>query len=609
MVCVAASWAADDAAVPQATPVPAAVPADSPVAPEVDPLGEPLLDPLGEPIPGEAMDLGEVLSSGPAGNGAAAGGETHGLFDFRFRHYRSQDELYDFPGNPVLDYQESVARLSVFGGSSKLTFGLQGDAVALFSNEYLLDGETTYERELYSPGLYGPHPNWYFSVEKVWARGRNGPLTWVVGDSYAAFGRGYSLNIVKNTDIDVDTSLRGVQGTLSKGAYEVTLLTAFTNPQQVRLYNPNGAMQPDRMHAVHGVRGDWYGPVHVGVHGVAYQFSRAPDPTGDPFSAWSQAVGAGVVGATLEASSVGPFDLGAEFDYIRYNAEEIQVDSGMVAYVSASAYPGRTAILIEGKFSRDTEHLNRFSVTDGYELATGPSLEYERVITEDSSAAINSNDIGGGRVRADFAVGKGANSITPYASVAAFRDNDLGGVHFNQVPETIVHGLGGILGVMGEFHVLGNAGYRMDVRDTVGELGASPENPGDSLLHADLAVTVPLGHQFSLEIAPSAMAFHWGVNPIQQTDYVDFSNALAIKYGTAFALIAYTDFSNNELINSTGNLTDDLYGAGEFQWMPNSATTLKVFYGAYRAGIRCAGGQCRSLPGFDGARLTLTSAF
>ena len=580
----AAAWAAE--------PAPAA---------EASPPSEPSPS---APVPGEAMDLGEVVTTGPAGNGLAAGGATHGLVDFRLRHYYSQDELYDFPGNPVLDYQEAVGRLSLAGGSSKLTLGLQGDAVGLFSNEYILDGVTTYERELYSAGLYGPHPNWYFSVEKFWLKGSAPHLNWTLGDSYAAFGRGFALNVVKNTDIDLDTSLRGAHTTFSAGAFELAAVSAFTNPQQVRLENPNADMQPDRMHAVHGLRGDWYGRVHAGVHGVAYQFSRTPNPNGDPFSAWGEGLDAAVAGATLEASSVGPFDLGAEFDYISYNADEIEVDSGVAAYLSASAYPGRTTVLFEAKFSRDTEHLNRFSVADGYELATGPSLEYERVITEDSSAALNSNDIAGGRVRADVALGKGVNTVTPYVSAAVFRDSDLGGVHFNEVPETIVHGVGGLLAVVGEFHVLANGGYRVDLRDD-----APADNTGDRVLHADMALTVPFGHALSAELAPSLLAYHWGINPVQQTDYVDISNAFALKYTTAYALVLYTDFSNNELIDSTGNLDDELYGAGEFQWMPNSATTVKVFYGAYRAGIRCAGGQCRSLPGFDGARLTFTSAF
>jgi hypothetical protein len=63
------------------------------------------------------------------------------------------------------------------------------------------------------------------------------------------------------------------------------------------------------------------------------------------------------------------------------------------------------------------------------------------------------------------------------------------------------------------------------------------------------------------------------------------------------------------LIQSEGNLDDNLYGAFEVQHQPSSNVTLKAFYGAYKAGIRCSGGQCRSLPGFEGARVSVNGVF
>lgn len=551
----------------------------------------------------EELPEAEVARPEPQA-GSLQGGATHGLEEFRFRYYQSDARLADFPDEPVFDYQEAVQRLVVIGGAAPLTLGVQLDAVALFSNQYELDGVLTDERELWGDGLSGPHPNWWFGIEKFWATGSGGALRWTLGDTYTAFGRGLALNVVKNTDIDVDTSLRGVHGTVSAGDWEVAVVSAIANPQQVRLENPNIAMRADRTHAVHGVRVDRYGRVHLGLHGVAYQFARELAPDQSPFASLAGAVDAGVVGASLEASGVGPFDLGGEFDWIAYNADDLGAEHGYAAYLSAAAYPGIASVLVEGKLYRDTEWLNQFAALDGYEVATGPSLEYERAITEDSSATLNSNDIAGGRVRADFALGKNGNVLTPYVSAAAFRDEDLGGVHFNTEPETVVHGVGGIVAVVGEFHVLANAGYRMDLRDD-----APQGNAGDTTLHADVALTIPLPHHLSLELAPSVLQYHWGENPVQQADYVDFSSTTALKIGTPWAVLLYADYSDNPIITSTGNVSDAVYMAGEVQWQPTSATTLKLFYGAYRAGIRCAGGQCRSLPGFEGARASFTANF
>jgi hypothetical protein len=105
------------------------------------------------------------------------------------------------------------------------------------------------------------------------------------------------------------------------------------------------------------------------------------------------------------------------------------------------------------------------------------------------------------------------------------------------------------------------------------------------------------------------MQYQWGVNVPQQEDFFESANAISMHIGTPLTLVGYFESSSNPLITSTGNLGDDLYGAAEIQWKPGSATTLKVFYGAYRAGIHCAGGQCRYLPGFNGAKLSFDTVF
>lgn len=564
-----------------------------------------------EPLPTtEVGGAEEWVRHAEGAAGTLAGGATHGVEEFRFRFYQSQDELPLFPGNPVLDYQEAVERLTVIGGNDKLSLGIQGDAVMLYSNAYRLDGNLTYERDLAAPGLWSPTHDLWFGIEKIWieSRGKHGVVD--VGDSYAAFGRGLALNLVKNSEIDVDTSLRGLKGVVSAGNVEVTALSAVTNPQQVRIENPNVGIAPDLPSAVSGLDVEYYGRVNLGVHGVLYQFARELDTTGNVLGAWERDVDAGVLGANVKANGVGPgLDFGAEGDWFHYSAPEMAVANGdpregYAFYGSMAAYPGVVSILLEGKWYKDTEYLNLFTGSEGFEVAAGPSLEYERAITEDSSAGLNSNDVKGGRARADVSLMPAGAFVTPYLSVAAFRDDDLGGVHFNSVPETIVHPVAGVTIAAGETHAILNAGYRADLRDD-----APASNAGDTTLHGDLSLSVPIAGTVSAEVAPSFMRYHWGVNPVQQTDYTDFSGAIAIKVGTPWAFILYADYTNNTLIRSHGNLTEEWYGGGEVQWTPVPSTTLKVFYGAYRAGIRCAGGQCRSLPGFEGAKLALTTNF
>ena len=555
----------------------------------------------------------------PDGTGSVEAGpwdgglRVSGTEDFRFRYYHVEEKLPDFEDRDVLDYLEAVERLNLQGGTDHLTLSLQGDAVALFMNRYILDDALFHERPLYVDGVKSPFPDALIDLEKTTLDLHGRPGNVALGDSYASFGRGIALNLVKNTEIDVDTSIFGLKGVGHFGPWDVTLVSGATNPQQMALENPNVAIRPDVYHGVSGARVDRYGlgPVNLGAHGVVYQFSRGYAEGQLPLSAYGNPLDAMVGGGNVAMSGVAGLDLYMEGDVLRYQADDIAVDGGWEAYASASAYPGRTSVLLEAKRQVNTEYLNTFASLNQYEVAAGPTLEYERVITEDSSATVNSNDLMGARFKIDTQLGSRPGegepvTLVPSFTQAVFRDGDTGGLHFNRTAETISHSLVGLLYIRHETHVQMDAGYRVDVRDTdkaLGDIGA------DRMMHVDLAVAFPIAGPVSVEISPSAMRYHWGANAQQQEDYADATNTLALKVGSPWALLVYTDYSDNPLVASTGNLGEDLYGAVELQWKPQPATTLKAFYGAYRAGIRCAGGQCRQLPGFNGAKVALTTTF
>lgn len=554
----------------------------------------------------EASTYAAVEATPDASFPSLAGGGSSGTTDLRVRYYRSAAKLPGFEDRNILDYVEAVDRLDLTGGNNHLTLSVSGDAVALFGNRYILDGELHHERDLYSD-LRSPFPDALLQLEKVAVVGRGSLGAVTGGDSYASFGRGIAVNLNKNTDIDIDTSIRGVSGVMHVGAVDATAFSGVTNPRQVALENPNVGLHLGRQHVVSGARVEAFGlgPVNLGAHGVVYQFARTADPVANALVGYDRPVDAVVGGATVEALGVGGVDWFVEGDVFDYAASDLAARNGYEVYASASAYPGFGTLQFEAKRQKNTEVLNTFAGADNYELASGPTLEYERVITEDSSAAVNSNDVTGGRARVDFVLGKGGDTLTPYLSEAVFYDAEVGGLHFNVTPETITHTLGGLTYIHGEAHVLLNAGFRTDLRaaDGASEYGA------DRMAHADLSLTLPIAGPVSIELAPSAQSFHWGSNAQQQSDYLDVSNTLAVKIGSPWAIMLYTDYSSNPLVRSVGNLAEDVYGAAELQWKPTPSMTLKAFYGAYRAGIRCAGGQCRSLPGFDGARLSASATF
>lgn len=531
--------------------------------------------------------------------------------DLEVRYHHVPDKLEHFEDRNILDYIEQVNRLNLLYTRERWTLGAQVDEVSLWMDRYILDDELYFDVELLSDEVRWPAESVFVRAEKLSAQRRGDKLELTVGDSYTSFGRGIALNIVKNTDIDVDTSIRGARAVLRGGQTDLTFTTGLSNRQQVSQDNRNVDIQPDSPHMVTGARLERFGlgRANVGAHAVAYSFRRSYlDEDGwldrSGLTRYAGAPDALVGGATVDLPGLGGIDWFAEGDVLQFRAEDLAGGTdpllGYAGYLSAAAYPGPIVLLVELKRTKDTERLNTFTTSEGWEVANVPTLEYEMVITEDSSAAVNSNDLWGGRARADLAIRPG--ELSAFASMAAFRDNELGGLHFNASPETITHPMAGVQWLGGERSVVFNAGWRRDQRQDADE-------GYDQLLHADADVHIPIAGHHALEYAGNIKQFHWGNNALQQSDFVELSNAVSWHMGETWTLTVFQDYADNPLISSEGNLAEHVYGAGELQWKPSSNLVIKAFYGAYKAGIRCAGGQCRSLPGFEGGRLSLSGTF
>lgn len=558
-----------------------------------------------------ALLLGTLAASAeepPAPEAKADRVSTSITEDFELRYHVVDDRLPDPSDVPIFNYVEQVNRLNLHISRKGLAFEAQIDQVALLANQYYLNDVLYRERPLLDNRVWTPlSEQFYVNPEKLRLRIERPGATWIVGDAYAAFGRGIALNLNRNVDIDVDTSIQGVKGVLRPGAWDVTVVAGQLNRQQVFQDNPNVGIGPDLRHGVMGVRAERFGlgPANVGAHAVAYDFVTRPG-----FSSFGELGGLPDVvigGATLELSSVAGVDWYVEGDVFAFPTDALPTTVpggedrlGHAGYLSAAFYPGRTIWLVEAKRYYQADRPNALLTPELYEVAVAPTLEYERAITEDSSASVNSNDVWGGRVRVDWALEPGR--IVPYLSAAVFRDNELGGLHFNASPETIVHGLAGVELIGDDGAALLNAGYRVDRRD-------DPSQGADRQLHGDASIKFPIGLGLHAEIQGAVEHFRWGHNALQQQDYLEIESGLTIQRGSKVAVTWYTDFTSNPLVDSTGNLGESLYGAAEVMFKPSDAVTLKAFYGAYKAGIRCSGGQCRQLPGFEGARFSFVGTF
>jgi hypothetical protein len=554
--------------------------------------------------------LSALAQTPPAPAGATAGVSTSVNESFQLKYWNVQPGIGDRPDLP-LGYIEQINRVIPSLTSGQWTVSVQVDEVALFMNRYYLDDEIVIENDLVVdgvPNLFPQRFDAYLNPEKVRVQVDGKAGTLVLGDAYAAFGRGLALNMNRNVDIDIDTSVQGAKTVLRPGAWDVTLVVGQANRQQVSQETPNREIEGDRRHLVAGARAERFGlgPANLGAHAVIYDFVEDPG-----FAASIEQLGgpdAVIGGATAELVGVGGMDFYVEGDLFGFGPDsasplgEDAPDLGYGTYVSASAYPGAFVVLLEGKRYFQAERVNYDIAGEQYEVAIAPTLEYERVVNEDTSATLNSNDIWGARLELNWAAIPG--KLSPYAAFAVLRDLDLGSGHFNVVPETVFHPMVGAEWIDHEVALLVNGGYRVDDRD-------GDADGVDQLTHGDASVNFPLPGDFAGYVSGAGARFAAGENLTVTEPFVEVETAYSLTWAGKLTGTFTLDHTTNPLVlnDGTGNVSEEVFAAGELQFKPNQELTLKAFYGAQKGGIRCAGGQCRTLPPFDGAKVSVSGTF
>ncbi|MEC7984439.1 MAG: hypothetical protein VX278_04710 [Myxococcota bacterium] len=527
-----------------------------------------------------------------------------GQSDFRIR-YRVTNRLepnFEESHPRLHDHIEQIEKINILFDSKKTKIRFQFDQVSFMLNKYKLDGELKYSWNLLDSSVVSPFKDFYFIPEKVTLEHKIGRLDIGLGDVYASFGRGIALNVIQNTKVDIDTSIRGALFRYGADDWDLSVISGFTNKQQIMRFNPNLMINRDIPHFVGGTEFKRYGlldgAVSVGTHAVVSAFGE--DVNTSPLVRLEEGLDSAIGGMDVELSDVLGMDWYLEGDLFHYFDRKMQGEDGpwgYTVYGSASMYTDAAILLFEAKISKDSERINSYCNADQWEIATPPSLEYERVITEDSAAAVNSNDIVGGRINADIILDN--SNVKPYVSVNFLRDTDLGGLHFNKVPETIVHPVVGIKYTPPGTLMMLNTGFRQDQRDG--------DNLQDRLFHLDGEYSKELSGGNGIELNVSMWSFWWG--DTEHYDFLEMQNALVFRRGEHWDFTLYQDWSNNTQLTSKGNFTDELYGALEVQYKPTDSKAFRLLMGAYKAGIRCSGGQCRILPGFDGVELAYRQNF
>lgn len=539
---------------------------------------------------------------------------------------------------------EEVTRIVGRANRGRWSFDLQVDQLAFIPLPHVIDGE----RKPYTPAMQGPctgapetcltnpfreltDDRFYINPEKVAATYQGEDFKLTFGDFYASIGVGAVMNINRNVDNDVDTSIQGFKLVAQPGEWKITALAGMLNRQQVFQDQPNPfLLDGDRRHLVAAARVERYriGATTLGVHGAMYNYV---DDQGDPESlrkglqgpvnALGQVPDALIGGATM-STALGPVDLNVEADYFAFPEADQQpllfvdgqeeVQPGVALYGSGLWFIGPTTWQLELRHFKNVYRLNNpVPVQYGYTVVAPPTLELERAINIDTAAVTGSNDLTGGLLLVDIMA---SDVATPYVGFGISRDEDLvNAAQKAPAPETILQLQSGAEILAPKWSLLLETVARLDIRD---------DGFGhDRQLYAAADIKAPLPKLAGTQIM--LIGHHFKPGPqaggFEPAPWHEINTSVSILGTPDLGFTVFYDHTTNPVsgydpVTDTGrgNLSEDwpsAFGAFELFWKPTSSWTVKAFHGGYAAGIRCSGGQCRNVPAFTGTRLAVVGTF
>ncbi|HVU00996.1 MAG TPA: DUF6029 family protein [Polyangiaceae bacterium] len=499
------------------------------------------------------------------------------------------------------------------------------------------------------------YTSWIYPA-KYWVSYASPDLDATVGDFYAQFGRGLVLSVRKQDELASDTTIRGARATARLRAdsvrFRLTALGGVLNPlrfdessgrylgvtpavtsglasvteagmprAQASPFDASASptFAPDRVVGVELEGGTKL--VTVGVHGSLLGRSLPTDANGVPTPLSpgvvrsADSVRTGSVSLSLpDLGGHGALYAEAALQGLSYPAELERTSSslppaGHALYGSASVFFSPVTFTAEGKHYRrffpllanvDLAHAPEFSAV---QYSAPPTTEALWVDTEFEGF---NTCVTGGRLKGDLAVAKRASVFVwagRYASWAESVANercDVSGAAENRVWDLAT---GAELGSNdGRSRATVTAGVRLDDAD---RLLVDP-NGGETHVYYREAyvrhdVVHPLGADFTAKLqgygrrrhqTQSGVAAPW--TEIQETFAVDFRAKLVV--GTGFEYIGNPQFSPT-------------YFNGFVSYNVTSSSSVSLFAGQRRGGLRCVSGVCRVYPPFEGVRLDATIRF
>jgi hypothetical protein len=401
-----------------------------------------------------------------------------------------------------------------------------------------------------------------------------------LGDFYVSFGRGLVLSIRKLDELGIDTTLRGGKLIVHRGRFAATAVGGFTNIQNVDEATGRYAADPNDFIA--GGRGEYRiaDRVGVGAHIVG----------GLQSSNWRDNYL--MYGGTIDAPRLTRW-----LSLYLEGAGQRSVVAGMPAqgyalYGAVTGYAGPVSILAEAKYYHQYQRWPSSVPTVFVEFAPVTYLQpptAERIVTELAAALY---DVGGARLRVDWRV---RDWLLFYVSNGYFEDTST-----PTAPLVFHDPYGGweVRWQRGASHLFGSGGYRLELNR---DAGTEHQHIG----HIEWDFTQELPRGLSLE---SQGFILFRKEELVTLTLPDGSTVTpSWTEGTAYLALKWTPYLIGTLgyewtTEPSAAATHHFFN-GAVQWNITTASSIRLFAGGNRGGLRCISGICRNFPAFSGARL------
>lgn len=413
-------------------------------------------------------------------------------------------------------------------------------------------------------------------VEKVSLSYLGRELEATLGDFYAQLGRGLVLSVRKVDELGIDTTLLGAKVAWRRGPVSTIAFAGFTNIQNVDDASATYTPDPDDLVGGARVEGRLFEEVLVAVQAAGGMPSANKSVISEKDDLW------GRYGASIEVPRLGPHAslyLEAARSDARVNDARRQ---GTGLYGAATGYLGDVTLLLEAKDYRDFAPVvasgDRFGLLT-YQQA--PTLE--RVVTELTTNA----NVTAARLRADWRL---SSALTVFAS-------GEGGVlsptpHADNLLVDVYAGAQ-MRWQQGRSHAFPLIGLRQETEAS----GAVAER----LQALEWDVSQHLFAPLSLESSGLVWLREKGQESVAgsgDNGWVEGHTYLALKYAPSLVVAAGYEFTTAR----REQLNQHHFFNGTVQWNVRPDTSLRLFAGGQRPGLKCISGLCRVFPAFSGVR-------